>query len=84
MGPFMRSSNTKFKTEVYIIICLTLLTLFSTYKSISTYPNFELHSFYPLIMFVTSILCSIVSPGFINTSPSPVALDFSLFLTASM
>ena len=61
MGPFMRSSNTKFKTEVYIIICLTLLTLFSTYKSISTYPTFELHSFYPLIMLVTSILCSIIT-----------------------
>ncbi len=61
MGPFIRSNNTKFKSEINVIICFVLLILFSTYKSIITFPTFGIKSFYPIIMFVTSILCSIIT-----------------------
>ncbi len=61
MGPFIRSNNTKFKSEIYIIICFILLTLFSTYKSIVSFPTFGIKSFYPIIMVLTSILCSIIT-----------------------
>ena len=61
MGPFIRSNNSKFKTEINIIVCFVILTLFSTYKAIITFPTFGVKSFYPVIMVVTSVLCSIIT-----------------------
>ena len=61
MGPFIRSSNTKFKSEINIIICFVILTLFSTYKSITTFPTFGVKSFYPIIMVLTSLICSVIT-----------------------
>lgn len=61
MGPFIRSSNTKFKTEINIIICFVILMLFSTYKSIVTFPTFGIKSFYPIVMVLTSLVCSIIT-----------------------
>ncbi len=61
MGPFIKSNNSKFKIEINIIICLVLLTLFSTYKALVTLPTFGLKSFYPIIMVVVSIICSFIT-----------------------
>ena len=61
MGPFIKSKNTKFKIEMNIIICLVLLTLFSTYKSIITFKTFGIRSFYPIIMVLTSVICSFLT-----------------------
>ena len=61
MGPFIKSNNTKFKVEMNIVICLILLTLFSTYKSIITLPSFGIKSFYPIVMVLVSIICSFLT-----------------------
>lgn len=61
MGPFIRSSNTKLKNEIYIMITLLLLILFSTYRKIITSTSFGINSFYPIIMLVLALISSLIT-----------------------
>ena len=86
MGPFIRSNNTKFKNEVYIMIPLILLLLFSTYKKIITNTTFGINSFYPIMMllvalfssFLTSFIYSKITKNDLKMKPN--ILSISLFV----